>query len=142
MAKDISDRLLAIVDGLPLRPGMRVLEIGCGPGAMAREMARRIGDGKVVAIDRSARAIELARSGSAPEMAAGALEFRQSAAEDFTLEPGEAPFDIAVAVRVGALDGRHPQAGVKARAAIRRALGPEGKLFIDTRAPMEAGFLE
>lgn len=142
MAKDISDRLLAIVDGLPLRPGMRVLEIGCGPGAMAREMARRIGDGKVVAIDRSTRAIELARAGSAPEMAAGTLEFRQSAAEDFTLEPGEAPFDIAVAVRVGALDGRHPQAGVKARAAIGRVLTPDGKLFVDTNAPMEAGSLE
>ncbi|MER8437086.1 class I SAM-dependent methyltransferase [Mesorhizobium sp. M1312] len=34
---------------------MRVLEIGCGPGAAAREIARRIGDGHVLAIDRSAR---------------------------------------------------------------------------------------
>ncbi|RVL68889.1 SAM-dependent methyltransferase, partial [Sinorhizobium meliloti] len=28
MAKDLSPRLLAIVDALPLRRGMRVLEIG------------------------------------------------------------------------------------------------------------------
>lgn len=133
MAQDISTRLLAIVDALPLTPGMRVLEIGCGPGAMAREMARRIGAGKVVAIDRSAKAIALARAGSAQEMASGLLEFRQSAIEDFALETEERPFDLAVAVRVGALDGRHPQAGEKARAAIARALGPASILVIDGR---------
>lgn len=133
MAQDISTRLLAIVDALPLTPGMRVLEIGCGPGAMAREMARRIGAGKVVAIDRSAKAIALARAGSAQEMASGLLEFRQSAIEDFALETEERPFDLAVAVRVGALDGRHPQAGEKARAAIARALGPASILAIDGR---------
>ncbi|WP_421952592.1 SAM-dependent methyltransferase [Pelagibacterium sp.] len=133
MAQDISTRLLAIVDALPLAPGMRVLEIGCGPGAMAREMARRIGAGKVVAIDRSAKAIALARAGSAQEMASGLLEFRQSAIEGFALETEERPFDLAVAVRVGALDGRHPQAGEKARAAIARALGPASILVIDGR---------
>ncbi|AEQ50325.1 SAM-dependent methyltransferase [Pelagibacterium halotolerans] len=134
MAQDISARLLAIVDALPLRQGMRVLEIGCGPGAMAREMARRIGAGKVVGIDRSAKAIALARAGSAPEMASDVLDFRQSAIEDFTLRTEEAPFDLVVAVRVGALDGRHPQAGEKARAAIARALGANGQLYIDGKA--------
>ena len=39
---ELSDRLREIVDALPLRAGSRVLEIGCGPGAMAREMAARI----------------------------------------------------------------------------------------------------
>jgi protein-L-isoaspartate O-methyltransferase len=41
---DLSPRLAAIVEALPLRPGLRVLEIGCGPGAAARAVARRIGD--------------------------------------------------------------------------------------------------
>lgn len=136
MGSGISARLLEIVAALPLESGMRVLEIGCGPGAMAREMAKRIGDGKVVAIDRSAKAIEQAVAGSAGEIAAGRLEFRQGAAEDFALEAGEAPFDIAIAVRVGALDGRHPEAGRKALAAIAGVLRPGGKLFIDGGAPI------
>ena len=128
----ISDRLLAIVDALPLESGMRILEIGCGPGVMAREMAKRVGEGKVVAIDRSAKAIAQAEAGSASQIAAGVLEFRQSAAEEFMLERDEAPFDLAIAVRVGALDGRHPEAGIKARAAIGKALRAGGKLYIDS----------
>jgi cyclopropane fatty-acyl-phospholipid synthase-like methyltransferase len=57
MAQALSARLAAIVDALPLRSGLRVLEIGCGPGAAAREIAHRIGDGHVLAIDRSAKAM-------------------------------------------------------------------------------------
>lgn len=136
MDKGLSARLLAIVDALPLKPGMRVLEIGCGPGAMAREMARRIGSGKVVAIDRSAKAIALARAGSEAEIAAGILEFRQCAVEDFAPEPGEAPFDLAVAVRVGALDGRHPEAGQKALGALGAVVRPGRNLYIDDRPPI------
>jgi SAM-dependent methyltransferase len=64
MTNGLSPRLLAIVDALPLQQGMRVLEIGCGPGAASREITRRIGDGHVLAIDRSAKAI--AQAGDRP----------------------------------------------------------------------------
>jgi cyclopropane fatty-acyl-phospholipid synthase-like methyltransferase len=131
MAPALSARLQAIVDALPLRPGMRVLEIGCGPGAMARAIAARIGDGYVLAIDRSAKAIDQAHARSKTAMAAGNLEFRQCAAETFVLAPGEQPYDLAVAIRVGALDGRYPDAGMLARTAIRAALVPGGKLYTD-----------
>jgi SAM-dependent methyltransferase len=136
MANELSARLLAIVNALPLRDGLRVLEIGCGPGAAAREIARRIGGGHVLAIDRSAKAIAQAQAASANEVASGRLSFRQVAVEDFELAPGEAPFDLALAVRVGALDGRHPQAGIRARARIRVALVPGGRLFIDGGSPL------
>lgn len=128
-----SARLAAIVDALPLRPGMRVLEIGCGPGAAARAVADRIGDGYVLAIDRSARAIAQATQASVSYIERGRLTFRQVAIEDFELERGEAPFDLAFAVRVGALDGRHPELEREARKRVARALSAKGRFFIDGR---------
>ena len=136
MTGELSDRLRAILEVLPLRPGLRVLEIGCGPGALARAMAARIGGGHVLAIDRSARAIAQAVVGSKAEIAAGWLSFRQAAAEAFVLERGEMPYDLAVAIRVGALDGRHPAAGEKVRLRLAAALTPQGRLFIDGGDPL------
>jgi SAM-dependent methyltransferase len=115
---------------------VRVLEIGCGPGAAAREIARRIGDGHVCAIDRSAKAIAQARAASQPEIASGRLSFRQVAIEEFELEPGEAPYDIALAIRVGALDGRHPEVEKEARRRIAAALTSSGRFFIDGGDPL------
>jgi hypothetical protein len=56
---------------------------------------------------------------------------RQVAIEDFELEPGETPYDIAVAIRAGALDGRHPEVEREARRRIAAALTSRGRLFID-----------
>jgi cyclopropane fatty-acyl-phospholipid synthase-like methyltransferase len=137
MGRELSGRLAEIVAALPLKPGMRVLEIGCGPGAMAREMASRIGAGHVLAIDRSAKAIAQAKSGSAKEMKMGAISFRQVAVEDFELMPNEMPYDIAVAVRVGVLDGRHPEKEAQAFKRIAASLTRKGSLFIDGGTPLK-----
>lgn len=132
----LSPRLAAIVDALPLRPGLRVLEIGGAPGAAAKAVADRIGDGRILVIDRSAEGAAQIRRNAAAEIEAGRLDTRQVAAEEFELLPAEAPFDIAFAVRVGALDGRHPKAGAIARRRIAAALTPNGRLFIDGGNPL------
>lgn len=129
---ELSPRLLQIVDALPLRPGMRVLEIGCGPGAMARELAHRLPQGFVLGIDRSAKAIGQAAAGDNPPN----LAFRRASADAFSLAPGEEPYDLAVAIRVGALDGRHPDKEQRSLAAIRAALKPGGSLYIDGGDPL------
>ena len=136
MASNLSPRLATIVDALPLRPGLRVLEIGCGPGAMARDVARKVGDGYVLGIDRSAKAIALATAGSNREIEAGRLGFRHVAAENFQLEQGETPYDVAIAVRIRALDGRHPELERRAKARIAAALRPGGRVFIDGGDPL------
>ena len=132
----LSPRLAEIVDALPLAPGMRVLEIGCGPGAAARAVAARLDGGHIVAIDRSAKAVAQAEAASADEIAAGRMSVRRAAIEDFTLDAGEAPFDLVFAVRVGALDGRHPEAGRHALRRIAAVLAPGGRLFIDGGDPL------
>jgi len=137
MESKLSKRLNDIVRSLPLKDGIRVLEIGCGPGAMAREISRLIGNGHILAIDRSEKAIQQAISGSQQEIAGGRLAFRQIAVEKFELEPDEELFDIAIAVRVGALDGRHPEIEKQSLFNISKALTKKGRLFIDGGNPLK-----
>lgn len=73
---DLSPRLAAVLEALPLRVGLRVLEVGCGPGALARAMAVRVGaTGYVLGVDRSPTAIQAAERVSDH----GSLDFRVSA---------------------------------------------------------------
>ncbi len=132
----LSPRLAAIVDALPLAPGMRVLEIGCGPGAAAREVARRVAPGHVMAIDRSAAAVSRVERTAAAEISAGRLSVRCVAVEDFELDVGEPPFDLVFAVRVGALDGRHPAVGEIALQRLSVVMAPGADLFVDGGDPL------
>jgi SAM-dependent methyltransferase len=43
----------AFADAAGVRPGMRVLDVGCGPGGLTRELVDRIGADAVAAIDPS-----------------------------------------------------------------------------------------
>jgi DNA helicase-2/ATP-dependent DNA helicase PcrA len=87
--------------------------------------------GWVLGIDRSATAIQQAIRVSEYEMSSEILTFRQVAAEELTLHAGEGPFDLVLAVRVGALDGRHPEAGRRAMERIAVVLAPAGELWVD-----------
>lgn len=89
MSKNLSPRLLKIVEALPLKEGMRILEIGCGPAAMARAIAKRVDSGHILAIDRSEQAIEQAKNGSKAEIESGKLSFKQIPIEDFELQENE-----------------------------------------------------
>ena len=87
----------------------------------------------MLAIDRSAKAIAAAEA--AADSPAN-LRYRIGSAEEFELADGEHPFHLAFAVRVGALDGRHPEAGQRAIRRIAAALKPGGKLLVDGGDPL------
>jgi SAM-dependent methyltransferase len=134
--RKLSPRLQAFVEALPLRPDSRVLEIGCGPAAAARAVAARLTTGHILAIDRSAVAISQARAAAHDEIASGRMSVRQVAVEDFVLQPDEAPYDLVFAVRLGALDGRHPKAGERALQRIAVATTATARLLIDGGNPL------
>lgn len=138
MSKRLSSRLQEVVDALPLRTGMRVLEIGGAPGAAAREVAQRVGThGHVLVLDRSATGIADTARNCANEIEAGVLSTLHARVEDFVLPAEMAPFDLAFACRVGALDSRHAHLLAPALDCIAGALTPTGRLFIDGGNPVQ-----
>jgi SAM-dependent methyltransferase len=82
-----------LIEQSGIRPGMHVLDIGCGVGDVSMLLAEAVGEtGSVVAFDREPRAIAVAR---ARALAAGyrCIEFMVASDESF---PIEADFDAAV----------------------------------------------
>jgi len=69
-----------------LEPGMRVLDIGCGPGDVSLIAARLVGPtGQVIGIDASADIVALARQRAA-ENSATTVSFEHSTIDDITPE--------------------------------------------------------
>jgi SAM-dependent methyltransferase len=77
-----------------LRPGLSVLDVGCGTGAITAGIARAVGaEGRVVGVDRDERLLELARE---KHRACSNLQFEQA---DATTLSHRAQFDIVTAAR-------------------------------------------
>ncbi|MBI3911204.1 MAG: methyltransferase domain-containing protein [Armatimonadetes bacterium] len=70
--------LAALFDRVPLAPGQRVLEVGCGTGEAARLLARRTGcRNPIVGVDPSATVLNVARGMTREEHLEEILDFRQ-----------------------------------------------------------------
>jgi SAM-dependent methyltransferase len=82
-----------LIEQSGIRPGMRVLDIGCGAGDVAMLLADAVGaTGRVVAFDREPRAIAISRA-RAHTAGYRHIEFIEASDESF---PTEASFDAAV----------------------------------------------
>jgi ubiquinone/menaquinone biosynthesis C-methylase UbiE len=118
-----------VVEELDIRPGDRVLEIGCGHGVAAALVCERLDGGQLTAIDRSPKMIEAAVRRNAAHIEAGKAEFLVGSVEDIDL--GERRFDKILAVRVG-LFHREPD---RAHGIARRWLAPGGTVLAVYDAP-------
>jgi ubiquinone/menaquinone biosynthesis C-methylase UbiE len=120
-------RLEHLVDALDLRPGERVLEIGCGHGVAATLVCAR--GAHITAVDRSPKMIAAAARRNAAHVEAGRAEFLVMELE--ALDLGERRFDVAFAARVG-LFHREPE---RARALVEPWLVPGGRVVADYDVP-------
>ncbi len=119
----MSERLRAVVERLDVRPGDRVLEIGCGHGVAATYVCERLATGRLTAVDRSPKMIAAAARRNAAHVEAGRAEFLVGQLEELAL--GDRRFDKVFAVRVG-LFHREPQ---RARALVEPYLAPGGRIL-------------
>jgi SAM-dependent methyltransferase len=71
-------RLEPMLAPLALAPGLSVLDVGCGPGSVAAELARRVGEGgKVVGVDINEMFIAAARAAAAEKGVGHIASFQQ-----------------------------------------------------------------
>jgi SAM-dependent methyltransferase len=106
-----------------LKPGMNVLDVGCGAGTTTAQIARAVAPGKVVGIDISAPLLAVARAGSTGE-------FVEADASDYQFKP---EFDLVFS-RFGVMFFADP---VRAFANLRMALKPGGRLAFICWRPLE-----
>jgi arsenite methyltransferase len=117
---------LLLLDQVPLAPGISALDIGCGTGFPAIELAERLGpSSQVRGIDRWGRALERARAKAALRGLANVAFDEGDAAK---LPYHDRRFDLVVS-NLGLNNFADPAA---AAAEARRVLAPAGRLALTT----------
>ncbi len=94
-APDLVAQREAVLQLLKLRPGERVIDIGCGPGFLSESMAAQTGPGgHVLGVDISDDLIALCRDRAPPANLSYAVE------DALSLSAGTGSFDVAVSTQV------------------------------------------
>jgi ubiquinone/menaquinone biosynthesis C-methylase UbiE len=106
-----------------LRPGLDLLDLGCGPGTITLDLAARVAPGRVVGIDAVTDVVEQAEARRAAA-AVDSVEFRVGDA--YALDFEDATFDVAHAHQVL----QHLTDPVAALRELRRVLRPSGTLAV------------
>jgi SAM-dependent methyltransferase len=125
MGRYVPTLAAALADVAGVTSGMRVLDVGCGPGGLTSELCRRVGPEAVAAIDPAPQFVAACR-----ERHRGA-DVRQGAAEQLPWPDGE--FDAALSCLViGFMSD--PERGVREMARVTRPGGTVAACMWDTRS--------
>ena len=106
-----------------LRTGMRLLDVGCGPGTVTVGLARAVSPGTVIGIDLSTDVLEFARSHAASE-AVGNVSF--AVGDVYQLDFDDGALDCVYANQLL----QHLTDPVRALRELRRVLRPDGILAV------------
>jgi SAM-dependent methyltransferase len=115
-----------------LRPGMSLLDVGCGPGTITADLAALVAPGTVTAVETSADALEAARAEASRRQQAN-IEFRIG--DVYALDFPDGTFDIVHAHQVL----QHLADPVAALTEMRRVCRPGG--LVAARDGDYAGFI-
>jgi SAM-dependent methyltransferase len=126
----VPERLRSAVAALDVRPGDRVLEVGGGRGVAAGLICERLGEGRLLAIDRSETATAAAAARNAAHVDAGRAVFTALALADLGSDAG--PFDKALAVNVNVF---WTGPATRELDVLRRVLAPGGVLLLAYEPP-------
>ena len=114
MGRYVPTLAAALADAVGVTSGMRVVDVGCGPGGLTHELAARVGATNVAAIDPAAQFVSACR-----ERNPGA-DVRKGVAESLPWQDGQ--FDAAVSSLVVAFM-RDPDRGVREMVRVTRPGG-------------------
>ncbi|HTP23858.1 MAG TPA: class I SAM-dependent methyltransferase [Solirubrobacteraceae bacterium] len=114
MGRYVPTLAVALADAAGVEPGMRVLDVGCGPGGLTHELAARVGAVNVAAIEPAAQFAEACRARNP------GADVREGVAEQMPWPNGQ--FDATLSSLVIAFMG-DPQQGVREMVRVTRPRG-------------------
>ena len=106
-----------------LRPGMRLLDAGCGPGTVTAGLARAVAPGEAVGLDAAPGVLGRARAHAAAE---GVANVTFAVGDVYALDFPDAAFDVVHANQLL----QHLADPVRALREMRRVLRPGGLLSV------------
>jgi SAM-dependent methyltransferase len=124
MANKPSERFVWAVETLALDPADQVLEIGCGHGVAVSLVCERLTSGRITAIDRSEKMIEVAARRNREHVAEGRAVLKTAALEKAGF--GDERFDKVFAFNVAPF-WLQPK---EALGIVRQHLAPDGTIYI------------
>ena len=124
MSRKASERFVWAVDTLAVRPGDRLLEVGCGHGVAVSLVCDKLTTGTIVAVDRSPRMIEMAQRRNREHVESGRAVLEAVALEHADL--GDRRFDKIFAFNVAPF-WQQPEAAL---GAVREHLARKGALYV------------
>lgn len=129
----------SLVAWSPIRPGERVLDIGCGAGGATRSAAQAVGDeGRVIGVDVNPACIDAAKRATPPGLP---VQYRRGDARNLTFIPDRSIDCVVASMVLDEIEDIRPVLDE-----VMRVLRPGGRFVasvaaFDTWRPMDVAFM-